>query len=146
MKRQAFIKALSILPMALLQACEKSFPDTPTIVTGKVIDENNMPVEGVTFSFSGAEVKGISPIPTFRIQGATNKEGIYSLSQVIPNDTSFSNFSPISYKKSFFFSGREEYTILILRTGTYEEVIEPIPVQREEYGGTVTFNFQIRKR
>ncbi len=146
MKRQAFIKALGILPVALLQACKKSFPDTPTIVTGKVIDENNMPVEGVVLEFAGTKPKGLSAISTFRIQVATNKEGIYSLSQVIPNDTSFSEFSPFSYKNSFFFSIQEKYMVLFFKNGTYKEMTDRLPIQREEYGGTVTFNFQIRKR
>ena len=148
MKREQFIEALalSILPLTLLQACQRSLPFAPTVVTGKVIDENNMPVEGVRLAFSGAEVKGISPIPTFRVEADTNKAGVYSLSQVVPNGTSFTNFSPLSYKNSFFFSGQEEYIILVLKNGIYQEMKDRIGIQREDYGKTNTFNFQIRKR
>ena len=148
MKREQFIKslALSILPLALLQACKKSLPSTPTVITGKVIDENNMPVEGVKLAFSGAKMKGISPIPTFRIEAETNKAGVYSFSQVVPDGTSLNNFSPVSYKSSFFFSGREEYIIFVSKNGIYQEMRDFIMVQREDYGKTNTFNFQIRKR
>ena len=149
MKREQFIKSLvlSILPLALLlQACQKSLPSAPTVVTGKVIDENNMPVEGVKLEFYGAERKGISPIPTFSVEANTNKAGVYSLSQVVPDGTSFTNLSPVSYKNSFFFSGQEEYIIFILENGIYKELIYKPPIQREDYGKTNTFNFQIRKR
>ena len=79
MKREQFIKslALSILPLALLQACKKSLPSTPTVITGKVIDENNMPVEGFMFSFSGIDKKNlINGLPTFLERQKTDKQGI----------------------------------------------------------------------
>ena len=77
MKREQFIKslALSILPLVVLQACQRRLPSAPTVITGKVIDENNMPVEGFMFSFSGIDKKNlINGLPTFLERQKTDRK------------------------------------------------------------------------
>lgn len=144
MKRQAFIKALSILPVALMQACQKSFPSTPTIVTGKVIDENNLPVEGVEFQFSGIYKKGISGGgSTFNLRTQSDKDGVYRFSQVIPDATDDASIKVESNAK---FDFNFKYQVLFFFNGKYDDTGSLIPVQQSAYGTTVTLNFQIRKR
>jgi hypothetical protein len=143
-KRQAFIKTLSILPMALLQACKKSFPDAPTIVTGKVIDENNMPVEDFFFSFSGIQKNNIiNGVPTFSERKKTNKQGIYIFSVLISSDTDNISFVPEGYENDFPKTSMVE--LYIEKIGIYEPYAK-VGEGHIQYGQTNTFNFQIRKR
>ncbi len=143
MKRKQFLNALTAFPILAVAACEKGFPSTPTVVTGKVIDENNLPVEGVEFIYGGARQKGLSYIPTFDINILTDKEGIYKGSFIVTGDTDFVTLKPIGNAK---FDFTFKYDVLFLLNGIYTIVGSPIPIQRNEYGTIVTLNFQIKKR
>jgi hypothetical protein len=91
MKLRKFLIAFGILLPLVFSSCGKDeFPSTPTILTGKVINENDKPVEGFELKFSGYHQKGTSPIPTFDETGTTNSDGIYSISYVVSGgQTSF---------------------------------------------------------
>ena len=70
MKRRKFLIALGVMPPLVLDAYKKdkpiNLPSITTIVKGKVIDENNAPVQGFEFSFTGVKKTGISGVGTFR--------------------------------------------------------------------------------
>ncbi len=138
MKRRKFLGTLGILPPILISCGKDEFPDRPTIITGKVIDENNMPVVGLKFQFGGYYLKGISPIPTFSTTGETNKDGIYTISYVVTNgQTVFKPFSDTNYNFN------SQYNIYVWKNNQYEQVGNPVgPII---YGETNTFNFQLRK-
>ena len=139
MKRRNFLIALGVVPPLLFCSCGKDeFPSTPTVITGKVVDENDKPVEGVKFRFSGFYLKGISPIPTFGLDAETNKDGIYNISYVVTNGEA--EFLPQDSPKYNFNS---QFNIFVWKNNQYVKVngVGPITI-----GETNTFNFQIRKR
>ena len=146
MKREQFVKslALSILPLVVLQACQRRLPSAPTVVTGKVIDENNMPVEGFMFSFSGIDKKNlINGLPTFLERQKTDKQGIYIISVVIPDGTNNIAFVVEGYENDY--AKTSMIDLYIEKLGIYEPYgsVGEGPIN---YGKTNTFNFQIRKR
>ncbi len=146
MKRQQFLKQLALLPPLawMAVACKKSFPSTPTVVTGKVIDENGLPVEGVEFQFSGIYKKGFIAIgTTFDLTTQSDKDGIYKFSQIVPSNTDGADILPQSNTK---FDLEFVYQILLFLNGKYVIIGNPIPIQRNQYGTTVIINFQIRKK
>jgi hypothetical protein len=110
-------------------------------VTGKVTDENNLPVEGVEFLFSGNTRSGLSVINTFSIRETSNTLGAYTLSKVIPSNTDQAELKIVGV-----FSISPNHTIWILRNGIYEELGNPVNIPSSGYGKTNTFNFQIRKK
>ena len=133
MKRRKFLIALGVVPPLVFSSCGKDeFPSTPTVITGKVVDENDKPVEGVKFRFSGFYLKGISPIPTFSLDTETNKDGIYNVSYIITNGEA--EFLPKEDPK---------FNIYVLKNNQYiiASGVGPLIL-----GETNTFNFQIRKR
>lgn len=139
MKRRNFLIALGVLPPLVFSSCGKAeFPASPTVITGKVVDENDKPVEGVKFRFSGFYLKGISPIPTFDVDGETNKDGIYSVSYVVTNGEA--EFLPQNSPKYDFNS---QFNIFVWKNNQYVKVNGVGPLI---YGEKNTFNFQIRKR
>ncbi|AXE18641.1 hypothetical protein DR864_13195 [Runella rosea] len=141
MKRRQFLSAATTLPLLTLAACEKNFPSDPTIVTGKVTDENNLPMEGVEFLFSGNARRGLSVINTFSTREISNTLGSYTLSYVIPSTTDQAELKIVG-----IFSISPNHSMWILQNGIYEELGNPINIQRSEYGKINTFNFQIRKK
>ena len=138
MKRRKFLGVLGIFPPILFSCGKDEFPDRNTIITGKVIDENDMPVVGLKFQFGGYYLKGISPIPTFSITEETNKDGIYTISYMVTNgQTVFKPFSDTNYDFN------SQYNIYVWKNNQYEKVGNPVgPII---YGETNTFNFQLRK-
>ncbi len=138
MKRRKFLGTLGMLPPLLFSCGKDEFPDRDTIITGKVIDENNMPVVGLKFQFGGYYLKGISPIPTFSITEETNKDGIYTISYMVNyGQTEFLPESNTNYDLT------TQYIIYVWKNNQYEQVGNPVgPII---YGETNTFNFQLRK-
>jgi hypothetical protein len=137
MKRRKFLIALGVVP-PLLHACSAKLdlPSAATIITGKVVDIDNKPVEGVGFSFGGEYKKGLSGIPTFDVRVNTNIDGIYKINAVVPQGTESTSFLPeqISFDMIFY----------VWKNNQYEKVQSQIvPIN---YGETNTFNFQIRKQ
>jgi hypothetical protein len=143
MKRRQFISTATTLPLLALAACEKNLPSTPTIVTGKVTDENNLPVEGVEFLFYGTDKKGLSGIPTFDLSATSDKEGIYRFSQVIPNGTDNASILPQESNKFRF---GIDYSIFFYKDGIANAATAPIEIERKKYGKENVINFQIRKK
>ncbi len=144
MKRKQFLNALTALPILAVAACEKGFPSTPTVVTGKVIDENGLPVEDFVFSFSGTHKKNIlNAVTTFSERNKTDKDGIYKFSVVIPQDTDFVEFVVEGYENDF---SRTSMVDLYIEKNSIYEIYRPIGTGPINYGSTNTFNFQIKKR
>ncbi|MDF7819820.1 hypothetical protein P1X15_19520 [Runella sp. MFBS21] len=145
MKRRQFLSLVSIILILTLISCEKTLTSTPTIVTGRVIDENNTPVEGVEFRFSGYDQKNaFSHSETFYLTALTDKDGIYYLSQVIPNGTDNANILPLETSKFRF---GMDYNIFLYKDAVATTLVgRPIEIQSKNYGKTNTFNFQIRKK
>lgn len=144
MKRRPFLSLVSIILLLALTSCEKTLTSTPTIVTGRVIDEYNTPVEGVELRFSGYDQKNVlSHSETFYLTALTDKDGIYYLSQVIPNGTDNAAILPLETGKFRF---GIDYNIFFYKDGVATLVGGPIEIQSQNYGKTNTFNFQIRKK
>lgn len=58
MKRRQSLRLLGLFP-AWLAACKGKFPSAPTVVTGKVVDEDGLPVKDIKFTLEGNKRKGI---------------------------------------------------------------------------------------
>lgn len=140
MKRRKFLIALGVVPPLVFSSCKKDeLPKTSTILTGKVVDENDKPVEGFELQFSGYYQKGTSSIPTFDEIGKTNKDGIYSISYVVSGG--LTTFLPGLNTK---FNLIADYDLYVWKENKYEFVGNSVgPIV---YGQTNTFNFQLIKK
>jgi hypothetical protein len=137
MKRRKFLIALGVVPPLVLSACKKDeLPNPPTIFTGYVVDENDKPVEGTGFQFSG-NTGGFNPKSLFDLNTRTDDKGYYYLEQIIPKETGGVNFQPTvgDYK---YPDGL--YKRLCLVNGVYQNSIPWEPGQKNE------LNFKIVKR
>ena len=144
MKRKQLWLWLLLLP-PLLQSCEKKYPNAETIITGKIVDENDKPMEGVEFYFGGFKYKGISPIPTFSLWSKSNKAGVYYFSQIISSSSKNIEFYP-----SYLLNLPTNYKLNILINGDYLPFYG-IPqkdgdIPSIKYGKTNTYNFKLVKK
>lgn len=145
MKRRKFISVFALLP-PLLQACEKDAPPAskvPTVVTGKVIDEDNMPVKDFTFSFLGKIIKTFErDVDTFALIGKTDENGICKFSKILPYGTNYIQFIP----GGFEFDPKKTalYVLYVETKGKYElytgQSSTPL------FDTDIIFNFQLKKR
>ena len=142
MKRRNFLLALWIMSPLVFSSCKKDeLPSTSTIITGKVIDENDKPVEGFVLQFGGYFQKGTSSIPTFDLDDKTNKDGTYKISYLVKTSDKQTYFKPIGDYSNNLFS---QYDIYVWKDNKYQFVGNPVgPII---YGQINIFNFQIRKR
>ena len=118
-----------------LSACNYKFPNAPTVVTGRVVDELGIPAEGIALTLSGIKKKGVSPIPTFDERTKTDSDGRYTLSHVVTSGTDFVEFVPATGTK---------YIPYIERDGQYE-ILGSFVIRSNDYGTSKTVNLQIRK-
>jgi hypothetical protein len=84
------MKYLIILFLLSLMACEKEkLPTTPTVINGSVVDENDVPIPNVSVRFFGTELLGFrgGNASTFYLIERSDENGIFSFSQIIPNET-----------------------------------------------------------
>lgn len=135
MKRRQTLRLLGSLPI-WLAACKGKFPSAPTVVTGKVVDENGLPAEGIELTLVGNKKKGVSPIPTFDERTKTDSDGKYTLSHVVSSNTDFVVFR---------IDTGTQYIPYIERDGQYEILGSSIIIQQKNYGKTKTINLQVRK-
>ena len=147
MKRRKFLIALGVLPPLVLEACKKDIPlpTTPTIITGKVIDENNMPVEGWQLMFYGIERKGVSSVDTFTEQKFTDSNGFFSFSVVVPPNTDSVTFGPLGFRYDDKLNRKNpDYLLFIEIGGKYERRLkdEDPPV----IGKSNIYNYQVKKK
>ncbi len=148
MKRRKFLIALGVVPPLVLGACKKdpNWPSTPTIIKGKVIDENNMPVESWDFLFIGIEKKGIYGVDTFSEQKLTDVNGLYSFSVVIPQNTDKIDFYPLGFRFDDKLNRKNSNVdIFFERDGKYIRYNSPAPNPSPIPGEINIINFQIRK-
>ncbi len=142
MKRRQLIVYGTYFLLGICISCDPKFPSAPTIFTGKVIDENNLPIEGMTLAMTGLRRASVSVIPTFDIETLTDKDGNFKLSYVVPKGTDFIEFlledSP-TIKES-------THSYYIQRNGKYELLLSYESYERSEFGKTITINVQIIKR
>ena len=148
MKRRKFLIALGVMPPLVLSACKKdpNWPLTGTTITGKVIDENNLPVEGFGFTFGGTKRIGITAVDTFFEMGKTNSNGIFSITASIPQDTGKVDF----LVNGFSFDDKlnrknSDIDIFFERDGKYIRYNSPVPNPTPIPGEINTINFQIKK-
>ncbi|MCU0470141.1 MAG: Ig-like domain-containing protein [Arcicella sp.] len=147
MKRRKFLIALGVVPPLVLEACSDTTPKpkTPTIVTGKVIDENNMPVEGWEVMFYGLEKIGISGIDTFAEQKFTDSNGVFSFSVIVPSNTDSVDFGPLGFRSNDKLNRKNsDYLLFIEVAGKFElSIKDELP---PTIGQTNTYNYQIKKK
>jgi hypothetical protein len=91
MKNRRLLLLLTFLPF-LFYSCKKKIPEIPTIITGKIVDENDKPIEGVLFYFGGGYRSGTNHLNSFSQQIKSDKNGIYAFTQIIPTKTQFVDF------------------------------------------------------
>ncbi len=138
--------ALGVVPPLILSACKKDeLPKTATIITGKVIDENNKPVEGWELMFYGSKLNGISAMSTFQEQEMTDADGMFSFSLTVPQDTGSVGFAPLGFRFDDKLNRKtSDYVIFIEIGGKFEPRIkdEAYPI----IGKSNTYNYQIKKK
>ncbi|PWJ59666.1 hypothetical protein CLV98_102500 [Dyadobacter jejuensis] len=146
MKRRQLLKLLGLASPTLLIAasCKEKLPTSPTIVTGKIIDENGLPLEGAGLGLSGINWEGFNPIPTFTMTTESDKEGNYKFSQVVPKDTEVVNILPRSTDKVPI--GNQGYAHYIILNGSYKQLGAPYDIPRSQWGKTITLNYQFIKQ
>jgi hypothetical protein len=147
MKRRKFLIALGVVPPLVISSCRKTepLPTTPTVITGKVIDENNMPVEGWELMFYGSKLNGISATSTFQEQKMTDVNGLFSFSVVVPQDTGKVGFAPLAFRFDDKLNRKNtDYLIFVEVGGKFEPRIkdEAPPV----VGKSNTYNYQIKRK
>ena len=146
MKRRIFLIALGVMPSLILSACKKDeLPKTATVITGKVIDENNKPVEGWELMFYGSKLNGISSMSTFQEQILTDSNGMFSFSITIPPETVIVRFAPLGFRFDDKLNRKNsDYLIFIEIGGKFEPRIkdEAYPIIGKEN----TYNYQIKKK
>ena len=146
MKRRNFLIALGVEPPFVLSAYKKDeFPKTPTVITGKVIDENNKPVEGWELLFYGIERNGTSAVDTFAEQQFTDSNGVFSFSIGVPQNTDNVTFGPLGFRFDDKLNRKNsDYLIFVEIGGKFEPRIkdEASPVIGKEN----TYFYQIKKK
>lgn len=70
-----------------MASCLDTLPSTPTIVKGKIVDENGDPLEGAGLRLTGVNLKGFSGYDTFSITTESDRNGMYELSHIVPKNT-----------------------------------------------------------
>ncbi len=144
MERRPFLKILSLAPIAVLVSCKDSLPSTPTIVTGRIIDENGDPLEGAGLRLSGSNLKGFSGYDTFSITAESDRNGMYQLSQVAPEDTK--QISIASRSTSQIKIDNQHYRVYVFTDGQYHLETSPYDIPRSAWGKTTTINYQFIKQ
>ncbi|PWJ59664.1 hypothetical protein CLV98_102498 [Dyadobacter jejuensis] len=146
MKRRQLLQFMA-LPLLLASSCKEKLLAVPMIVTGKVIDENGLPLEGAGLRLSGTNWKGFTPVPTFpSVTAESDKDGNYKLSQLIPNDTEVVSILPMSTDKVKVNAGYNDYITLVLTDGNYVQLGAPYDIPRSQWGKTTTLHYQYKKR
>lgn len=145
MDRREALRLLGLIPSSLLFSCENNFPNTPTIITGKVSDENGDPVKGILISFWGSRRSGIKSPLTFTEQIATNEMGLYQLSAIIPDSTdstgvAVEEINPDDPNAPF------PYLAYSFSNGIASIPGTAFSVPTNKYGSTITLDFLLRKR
>ena len=145
MKRRKMLRLLGLAPPVFLVSCrDAKVPSAPTIVIGKVIDENDMPIEGASIRMYGIKQQGLSGTGTFSIDTLTGKDGNYTLSYVVPRGTDFVNVSAegsstVTEKTHFIYAQKNGIGSNVIPASDAE-------LRGGDYGKTTTVNFQYKKR
>ncbi len=131
-----------IIASILVFSCKKDkFPSTPTIITGKVVDQNNIPIEGYEFQFGGTDKTGfINGNSTFDLYNSTNEQGVYLFSIIVPSSTDLVEFQPIGKKMDNELSNTLFSDIYLVKDGKNMDSGAAGPIN---YGTTNTFNYQV---
>ncbi|WP_428666462.1 hypothetical protein [Runella sp.] len=144
MKRRKFITALLLPATAWMVGCKK-YDSWDTIVKGRVVAENNQPVEGVKFQFYGVkETRVFKQEFTFDTTGQSNREGYYQLSYLIPSSTDIAQL--IGVDTTAFDLGKTHDLLIENPAGQYIQLGGPVGVLPKDFGKTTVFNFLLRKR
>lgn len=143
MKRRQLLQFMA-LPLLFASSCKEKLPTAPTIVTGKVIDENGLPLEGAGLSFYGVDNRGWSGIQTFDLTTETDKDGNYWFSYIVPKNTD--DVSITSRGTSKVIIDNQNYQVFVLREGQFQLESSPYFIPRSDWGKTTIVNYQFRKR
>ncbi len=144
MKRRQLLKLLGLAPPLLLAGCKFKLPSTPTIVKGKIIDENGNHLEGAGLRLSGLELKGFSGTVTFSITIESDKNGLYELSQIAPAKTE--QISILSRTTELILVGNQGYRPYYLIDGKIVPEESPYNILRSSWGKTTIINYQFIKQ
>ena len=145
MKRRKMLRLLGLAPPVFLVSCrDAKVPSAPTIVIGKVIDENDMPIEGASIRMYGIKQQGLSGTGTFSIDTLTGKDGNYTLSYVVPRGT---DFVKVSLEGTSTINDQtNNYYVQRNGTGLYVKPGNDPELLWGDYGKKTTINFQYKKR
>lgn len=123
-------------------SCTEKLPDTPTMVSGKFIDEEGKPLENVQLQYSGVDQRSFSARSTFDLTTRTDKNGNYAFSQVAPNGT---DHLEILAEQPDSMSAYE-YLIYFEISGEYFPQGSPYRIPKNSWGKSLNLNYQIRKK
>lgn len=141
------LQLLSIIPTMFLYSCKDNFPTDPTVITGTVIGEDDLPVKGVKIRLAGSKRKGLSLLDTFDpVISTTDSAGRYTLSQVIPKETDIVDILIVD-GSSDAPNASDGYVAYLEIDGSYRELSgSDYQIPYGKYGKTVTINYQLRKK
>lgn len=123
-------------------SCTQKLPDTPTVVSGKFIDEGGKSLENVQLQYSGVDQRGFSARITFDLTTRTDKNGNYAFSQVAPNGT---DHLEILAEQPDSMSAYE-YLIYFEISGEYFPQGSPYRIPKNSWGKSLNLNYQIRRK
>ena len=134
MRRRQSLRLLGLLP-AWLAACKSKFPNAPTVITGKVVDKDGLPMKGVELALTGDRKKGLILLPTFREEVVSDEKGMYSVSSVITKSTDLVQLSiGDGNTRRYFAYGDDQYRL----------VSSDLKISPQDYGGTIEINFKFQ--
>ncbi len=147
MKRRQLLQILGLIPPALLAAsCKEKLPSTPTIVTGKVIDENGLPLAEAGLDLAGIKWDFVTPTTTKGVTKESDKDGFYELSLIVPEGTDELSLAPYSTKKVPLNIGVGDFVAYLYIDQVSTKMTAPYTIPRSDWGKTTTLNFQFKRR
>jgi hypothetical protein len=143
MARNWMLKLIVAFILVAFGGCNEKTPETPTIIVGKVIDENGLPVKGAGIVFYGIHEMGLSGYETFSNKVETDKNGTYSISEVLSDKTTSLETAPTSTDSiSIQLGGYKPYIFI---EGKYVPFASTYILPRDNWGKTLTLNYQFLK-
>ncbi len=123
-------------------SCKDKLPDTPTVVSGKFIDEAGKPIGNVQLQYYGVDQLGFSARSTFDLTTSTDQDGNYSFSQIAPTGT---DHVEILAQQPDSMSAYE-YLIYFEVSGKYLPQGSPYRIPKNSWGKSLNLNYQVRRK
>lgn len=140
MNRRDLLKFLGV-GTSIFVACEPSLPSTPTIAKIKVINEANLPVEGLEFQFIVTSHTISSVKKIYEDYKSTGADGEVQFSYVVPTGANNVEIAPSGGKYKLGI----DYYVYFFVNGQYSDAGSVLPIRFENFGKSVIFNLLLKK-